>query len=172
MKFEDDELIRNGFETKYFHFFEFMTNSRKCTQIMRFLWCLKSVPVYNSMPKAHFTSRINNVKMKMVYFMVFFVWNKKYFYNLRRFQIRNYYNTMVWQRLSLTYLKKIWNYTLRPYDLLPSRSSLVIEFQNGFLYLFETRYTLRCKKTSLNWRAGHDILKPIHFYQTYQLLTW
>ena len=37
VKFEDDELIRNGFETKYFHFFEFMTNSRKCTQIMIFL---------------------------------------------------------------------------------------------------------------------------------------
>ena len=45
--------------------------------VPRLWYCLKSVPVYKSMPKAHFTSRINNVKMKMVYFMVFFVCNYK-----------------------------------------------------------------------------------------------
>ena len=41
MKFEDDGLIRNGFGTKYFHFFEFMTNhnstGRKCAQLIRYV---------------------------------------------------------------------------------------------------------------------------------------
>ena len=70
MKFEDDELIQNDFGTMYFHFFSDSTQIQILKIDLRIgkskldcnvLGVSETVPVNDSMPKAHFTFRINNV---------------------------------------------------------------------------------------------------------------